>query len=85
MLGKTAHNLHVYLRRADEGTLSRSLIESGILLAASRGSSSAILKDAATVYRVDAEAITAKVRQEFAAEDKPKKAPQPAKKTAKAA
>ncbi len=62
-----------------------TLVESSILLPASRGSSSAILKDAATVYKVDAEAITAKVRQEFAAKDKAKKAPQLAKKTAKAA
>ncbi len=71
-----------YLRRADEGTLSRALVESSILLAASRGSSSTILKDAATVYKVDAEAITAKVRLEFAAKDKAKKASRPAKKVA---
>ncbi len=74
-----------YLRRADEATLSRALVESSILLAASRGSSSTILKDAATVYEVDAEAITSKVRQEFAAKDKVKKTPQPANKVAKKA
>jgi ParB family chromosome partitioning protein len=74
-----------YLRRADEGTLSRALVESGILLAASRGNPSAILRDAATAYKVDTEAITAKVRQEFAAKDKARKATQPATKAAKKA
>ena len=74
-----------FLRRADESTLSRALVESSILLASSRGNPSAILKDAATVYKVDTDAITAKVRQEFTAKDKAKKAPQPATKTAKKA
>jgi ParB family transcriptional regulator, chromosome partitioning protein len=75
-----------YLRRADEGTLSRAVVESSILLATSRGNPSAILKDAATAYKVDTDAITAKVRQEFAMKDKAKKAPKPATKpTAKAA
>jgi ParB family chromosome partitioning protein len=74
-----------YLRRADEGTLSRALVKSGILLAASRGNPTTVLKDAATTYKVDTDAITAKVRQEFAAKDKAKKTPQPAKKVAKKA
>jgi ParB family chromosome partitioning protein len=75
-----------YLRRADEGTLSRALVESGILLAATRGNPSAVLKEAATTYKVDAEAIAVKVKQEFAAKDKAKKTPLPAnKKTAKKA
>lgn len=38
-----------YLRRADEGTLSRALVESGVLLAATRGNPSAVLKEAATI------------------------------------
>jgi ParB family chromosome partitioning protein len=80
--GGLAKTFAAFLRRADEGTLSRLLVESSILLAASRGSSSTILKDAATVYKVDAEAITSKVRQEFAAKDKAKQASQPAKKIA---
>jgi len=75
-----------YLRRADEGTLSRALVESGILLAATRGNPSAVLKEAATTYKVDAEAIAVKVKQEFAAKDKAKKTPLPVnKKTAKKA
>ena len=69
-----------YLRRADEGTLSRIVVESSILLAATRGNPSAILKDAATTYKVDADTIATKVRQEFAAKDKAKKTPPPAKK-----
>ncbi len=49
-----------------------------------------VLRDAAQVYKVDIEAITAKVKQEFAAKEKaktvkkaaPKQQPQTAKKTA---
>jgi ParB family chromosome partitioning protein len=59
-----------YLRHADESTLSRLLVEASILLAASRGNPSSVLKDAATAYNVDTEAIAAKVRQEFAAKEK---------------
>jgi hypothetical protein len=40
-----------FLRRADEGMLSRLLVESSILLAASRGNPSSALKDAAAVYK----------------------------------
>jgi len=74
-----------YLRRADEGMLSRALVESGILLAATRGNPSAVLNDAATTYKVDTDAIAAKVRQEFAAKEKAKKTPQPATKSVKKA
>jgi ParB family chromosome partitioning protein len=62
-----------FLRRADEGTLSRLLVESSILLAATRGNPSAVLKDAAAAYKVDTNAIAAEVRQEFAAKAKAKK------------
>ena len=80
--GGLAKTFAAFLRRADEGTLSRLLVESSILLAATRGNPPAILKDAATAYRVDTDAISAKVKQEFAAKEKAKKAPQPAKKAA---
>ena len=84
--GGVAKTLGAYLRRADEGTLSRLLVESSILLAATRGNPSAVLKDAATAYKVDTDAIAAKVRQEFAAKAKAKKTPQPTTKaTTKAA
>jgi ParB family chromosome partitioning protein len=71
-----------FLRRADEGTLSRALVESTILLAASRGNPSIVLKESATAYKVDTDAISVKVRQEFAAKKKARKAPQPARKVA---
>ena len=57
-------------------TLSRLVVEASILLAASRGNSTAILKEAAATYKVDTDAITAKVRQEFSAKEKTKKAAQ---------
>jgi ParB family chromosome partitioning protein len=41
------------------------------------------LTDAATSYKVDNDAIAAKIRQEFAAREKAKKTPQSAVKTAK--
>jgi hypothetical protein len=72
-----------FLRRADEGMLSRLLMESSILLAALRGNPASILKDAASAYKVDSDAIAAKVRQEFAAKEKAKKTPQPATRVAK--
>ncbi len=80
--GGIAKTFAAFLRRADEGTLSRLLVESSILLAATRGNPPAILKDAATAYRVDIDAISAKVKQDFAAKEKAKKAPQPAKQAA---
>lgn len=74
-----------FMRRADEGTLSRLVVEASILLAASRGNASTVLKEAATVYKVDTDAITSKVRQEFAAKERVKKASQPSTKLAKKA
>jgi ParB family chromosome partitioning protein len=83
--GGVTKTLTAFLRRADEGTLSRVLVESTILLAATRGNPSTILKDAATAYKVDTDAIAAKVKQEFAAKEKAKKTPQSAVKAAKKA
>lgn len=78
--GKT---LAAFLRRADEGTLSRLLVESSILLAVTRGNPATILKDAASAYKVDTDAIAAKVKQEFAAKEKAKKTAQAVTKAAK--
>jgi ParB family transcriptional regulator, chromosome partitioning protein len=50
------------------------LIESVILLTAARSSPAKVLQDAASYYRVDTDAITLKVKQEFAAKDKARKA-----------
>ena len=81
-IGKT---LTAFVRRADEGTLSRLLVEATILLASSRNNPTVILKEAATAYKVDTEAIAVKVKQEFATKEKAKKAVQAAPKTAKKA
>ena len=72
--GGVKKTLAAYIRRADEGTLSRLLVESIILLAASRSNPTTVLRDAASAYKVDTEAIVAKVRQEFVAKEKAKKA-----------
>jgi hypothetical protein len=47
-------------------------VEASILLAASRGNSAVILKEAAASYKVDTDSITTKVRQEFAAKENAK-------------
>jgi len=81
-IGKT---LIAFIRRADEGTLSRLLVEASILLASSRGDPTSILTEAAAAYKVDTEAIALKVKQEFAAKEKTRKTPQAAAKQAKKA
>lgn len=83
--GGIKKTLTAYLRRSDEGTLSRVLVEASILLGASRGNATAILKEAATAYKVDTEAIAAKVKQEFAAKEEAKKTVQTAAKVPKKA
>jgi len=70
--GGIAKTYFAYIRRADESTLGRAVIESAILLAASRGNASQVLSDAATAYKVDTDAIASKVKQEFAAKDRAK-------------
>lgn len=94
--GGVAKAFVAFLRRADEGALGRAVVVSIILLTASRGNASQILRDAATAFKVDTDAIAAKVKQEFATkvkakatkkpETKPpaKSQPKPAKKKAAA-
>jgi len=60
------------LRRADEGALSRLLVEVNVVLATGRSNGTNALREAATVYKVDTDAI-AKVKQEFAAKAMAKK------------
>ena len=63
-----------FLRRADEGTLSRLLVEVSVLIAARRSSNgTSPLQDAALAYKIDTDAIALKVKQEFAAKEKAKK------------
>jgi ParB family transcriptional regulator, chromosome partitioning protein len=78
-----------YLRRAEESVLGGVLVELTILLTAARRQTTQVLNDAAAVYKVDTDAIAAKVKQEFAAKDKARAAnkavsKQPAKQQAKA-
>jgi hypothetical protein len=84
-LMQTFKTAAAFLRRADEGTLSRLLVESSVLLAASRSNPAAVLKDAAAAYKVDTDAIARKVRQEFTAKEKARKTAQPESKSAKKA
>jgi ParB family chromosome partitioning protein len=83
--GGIVKTLTAYVRRADESTLSRLLVETSILLASSRGNPTAVLRDAASTYKVDTDAIALKVKQEFAAKAKAKKEPKPVAKVKKAA
>jgi len=43
------------------------LVEATVLLAASRHNGTNVLRDAATLYKIDTDAIASKVKQEFAA------------------
>jgi ParB family chromosome partitioning protein len=61
------------------------LVEATILLAASRHNGTNVLRDAATLYKVDTEAIASKVKQEFAAKATAKKEAKPVPKVKKAA
>jgi len=83
--------LAAFLPKAEESKLGRILVETVILLSMHNQTDTAkILRDAAQVYKVDVDAISASVRQEFAAKDKgkankkatSKSAPKPAKKAA---
>ena len=61
--------LAAFIRKADESTLGHMLVEIVILHASDSGK---VLKEAADLYKVDLNAITARVKQEFAAKDKAK-------------
>ncbi len=76
-----------FQRRAEESILGRLAVELTIVLAAARSNAPSVLKEAATVYKVNTDAIALKVKQEFAAKEKAKNAPakaatKPAKKAA---
>jgi len=59
-----------YLRRTEESVLGSVLVELTILHAASRQNAAQVLRDAAAVYKVNTDAITLKVKQEFATKEK---------------
>jgi ParB family chromosome partitioning protein len=74
-----------YLRRAEESTLGGLLVEITILHAATGQNATQVLRDAATAYKVDLDAIGLKVKQEFAAKEKAKRTEKrPTKAVAKA-
>jgi ParB family chromosome partitioning protein len=65
--------LAAFLPKAEESTLGRILVGSVILLSMHNQTDTAkILRDAAQVYKVDVDAIAAKVKQDFAAKEKAK-------------
>ena len=77
-----------FIRKAEESILGRLLVEIVILQSAgSANDSGKLLKEAAEFYKVDLNAITAKVKQEFASKGKAgtakKAAPKPAAKSEK--
>ncbi|HEX3940312.1 MAG TPA: hypothetical protein VHX11_02420 [Acidobacteriaceae bacterium] len=57
-----AKTFAAFLHRSEEGTLSRALVETAILLAASRANPATVLHDAASTYKVDTEASRTIVR-----------------------
>ena len=59
-----------YLRRTEESALGGLLVEITILHAATRQNAAEVLRDAATAYKVDVDAIGLKVKQEFATKEK---------------
>ena len=63
--------LTAFLRKADESTIGRVLVAITVLQSAhSPNESAKALREAAEFYKVDVAAITAKVKQEFAAKEK---------------
>ena len=66
-----------FLRRADEGTLSRLLVEVSVVQASGRSNRGNALRDATAAYKVDTDAIATKVKQEFAAKEKTKEEAKP--------
>lgn len=54
--------------------MGSALVELTVLLTTARQQTTEVLKDAAAFYKVDTDAIAAKVRQEFAAKEKAKAA-----------
>jgi len=82
--------LAAFLPKAEESKLGRIMVETVILLSMHNQTDAArILRDAAQVYKVDVDAISAAVKQEFAAKDKGKSAkkaaPKPQPKSSKKA
>ena len=75
--------LTAFIRKADEGTIGKLIVEAVILLSArSQSDGGKVLRAAAQVYGVDTDAVALKVKQEFAAKEKARKAAKPEAKSA---
>jgi ParB family chromosome partitioning protein len=82
--------LTTFIRKADESTIGKLIVEALILLSArTQSDSGKALRTAAQVYSVDTDAVALKVKQEFAAKEKTRKVakpePRPHTKTKRAA
>ena len=82
--------LTAFVRKADEGTLGKLIVEAVILLSVRiQADGGKTLRIAAQVYGVDTDSVALKVKQEFAAKEKARKAakadPKPAAKPKRAA
>jgi ParB family chromosome partitioning protein len=86
----SAKLLIAYIRKADEGTIGKLIVEVVILLLArTQADGGKMLRSAAQVYGVDTDAVALKVKQDFAAKEKAKNAtktePKPPAKAKRAA
>jgi ParB family chromosome partitioning protein len=82
--------LSAFIRKADESTIGKLIVEAVILLSAkSQADGGKVLRTAAQAYGVDTDVVALKVKQEFAAKEKVRKAakaePKPATKAKRAA
>jgi len=76
--------LTAFIRKADEGTIGKLIVEAVILLSArAQTDGGKTLRAAAQTYKVDTDAIALKVKQEFAAKEKAKSNPKPIPKVLK--
>ena len=67
--------LTAFVRKADESTIGKMIVEAVILLSAkSQADGAKVLRAAAHVYGVNTDAVALKVKQEFAAKEKSRKA-----------
>ena len=70
--------LGAFVRKADEGTIGKLVVEAVILLTArTQADGGKMLRVAAQVYGIDTDAVALKVKQEFTAKDKARKAANP--------
>jgi ParB family chromosome partitioning protein len=80
--------LTAFLHKAEEGVIGKLIVETVILLSASKQADGGkVLRAAAQAYKVDTDAIALKVKHEFAAKEKARSAakiePKPAAKSAR--